>query len=229
MVSLTSLKSSPNMETPIMVDGFGAAVLESIRDPFSVVSPDYRILWANQTMAKAGRCPDEEAIGRICYDLLRGRSDPCPGCPMQEVLRSGRSYVSKKWEVSVNGATRWCKTRAYPVYGPDRQIRSVIMLVIDVTPKKGRPKTTFKSQPKPVPKSKTYLSKDLMRPQQPELTAREKEVLSLLVEGHSNVELSRILDISINTVKSHVAHIFDKLEVNDRTKAAVMATRNNLI
>ena len=60
------------------------------------------------------------------------------------------------------------------------------------------------------------------------LTAREIEVLRLLVEGHTNNEISRLLSISPHTVKSHIIHIFNKSGVKDRTQAAVWAIRNNL-
>ncbi len=49
------------------------------------------------------------------------------------------------------------------------------------------------------------------------LTAREIQVLQCLSEGASNPEISGMLNISFHTVKSHVIHIFNKLNVNDRT------------
>jgi DNA-binding CsgD family transcriptional regulator/ArsR family metal-binding transcriptional regulator len=61
------------------------------------------------------------------------------------------------------------------------------------------------------------------------LSSRELEVLCILAEGTSNNEISRMLDISPHTVKSHVIHIFNKLGVNDRTQAAVWAARHHLI
>jgi DNA-binding NarL/FixJ family response regulator len=61
------------------------------------------------------------------------------------------------------------------------------------------------------------------------LTARETQVLKLMAEGQTNMEISSVLMISPNTVKSHVTGIFNKLGVNDRTQAAVLATRFKLI
>jgi DNA-binding CsgD family transcriptional regulator/ArsR family metal-binding transcriptional regulator len=61
------------------------------------------------------------------------------------------------------------------------------------------------------------------------LTARELEVLRLLSQGATNLEISARLQISPHTVKSHVIHIFNKLGVDDRTQAAVWAARRNLI
>lgn len=61
------------------------------------------------------------------------------------------------------------------------------------------------------------------------LTNRELEVLKLLSVGMFNKEIAEDLSISERTVKNHVSNIFKKLEVTDRTQAAVFAIRNNLI
>nr|NJM00863.1 hypothetical protein [Desulfobacula sp.] len=61
------------------------------------------------------------------------------------------------------------------------------------------------------------------------LTHREMEVLKLIAQGYTNNEISGMLFISPHTVKSHMIHIFNKLGVNDRTQAAVTATRSELI
>lgn len=61
------------------------------------------------------------------------------------------------------------------------------------------------------------------------LTRRELEVLKLLAVGMYNKEVAEKLEISERTVKNHVSNIFKKLEVTDRTQAAVFAIRNNLI
>jgi DNA-binding CsgD family transcriptional regulator/ArsR family metal-binding transcriptional regulator len=61
------------------------------------------------------------------------------------------------------------------------------------------------------------------------LTPRELEVLRLVAEGASNPEISDQLNISPHTVKSHVIHIFNKLNVGDRTQAAVWAVRNRIV
>lgn len=62
-----------------------------------------------------------------------------------------------------------------------------------------------------------------------DLTRRELEVLKLLATGNYNKEIAEELGISERTVKNHVSNIFKKIEVTDRTQAAVFAIRNNLI
>jgi DNA-binding NarL/FixJ family response regulator len=56
------------------------------------------------------------------------------------------------------------------------------------------------------------------------LTAREREVLSLIVAGASNREIAEALYISERTVKNHITHILSQLNVRDRTQAALFAS-----
>lgn len=60
------------------------------------------------------------------------------------------------------------------------------------------------------------------------LTARETEVLELIAEGLINKEIACKLCISEKTVKNHVASIFRKLNVSDRTQAAIYAIKHNI-
>ncbi|MFQ3679613.1 MAG: response regulator transcription factor [Pseudanabaenaceae cyanobacterium] len=62
-----------------------------------------------------------------------------------------------------------------------------------------------------------------------QLSQREMEVLQLLVEGKSNPEIAASLYLSPNTVKTHVRGIMNKLAVDDRVKAAVVALREGLV
>ncbi|MFC8722520.1 response regulator [Kitasatospora sp. NPDC057198] len=58
------------------------------------------------------------------------------------------------------------------------------------------------------------------------LTDREREVLSHIADGRSNREIARALHLSEKTVKTHVSNILMKLDVADRTQAALWAVRN---
>ena len=72
----------------------------------------------------------------------------------------------------------------------------------------------------------------LAAPQKPSsgnLSGREEQVLEMLVQGAANKEIALQLNISERTVKAHVTSIFNKLGVNSRTEAAVMAVRQGLL
>ena len=76
-----------------------------------------------------------------------------------------------------------------------------------------------------------YLTKPLdARDQQmfPDLTSREREVLSLLAAGVSNSQIAQRLALSPKTVRNHVSSIFSKLQVADRAEAIVRARRAGL-
>jgi len=69
----------------------------------------------------------------------------------------------------------------------------------------------------------------LTREREEMLTQREREILGLVAEGLSNREIADKLVLSPETVKSHVAAILEKLNVSDRTQAAIYAVRNGLV
>ncbi|MBD1909448.1 response regulator transcription factor [Leptolyngbya sp. FACHB-16] len=69
--------------------------------------------------------------------------------------------------------------------------------------------------------------KDILMPKV-ELSPRELEVLKLIAEGHSNAEIASILYLSPNTIKTHVRSVLNKLGVNHRVEAAVLAVRHGL-
>jgi NarL family two-component system response regulator LiaR len=62
-----------------------------------------------------------------------------------------------------------------------------------------------------------------------DLTAREREVLALMVEGLNNPQIGERLSISVTTVRSHVSHILSKLGVSNRAEAIALALRNRLV
>jgi DNA-binding NarL/FixJ family response regulator len=62
----------------------------------------------------------------------------------------------------------------------------------------------------------------------PELTAREREVLSLIAQGDNNADIAQKLTITTKTVRNHVSNIFSKLQVADRTQAAIRAREAGL-
>lgn len=61
------------------------------------------------------------------------------------------------------------------------------------------------------------------------LTKREKEVLAYIADGLSNKEIATSLNITERTVKNHLFSIYRKIDVSDRTQAAIYVIKNGLL
>jgi two-component system NarL family response regulator len=72
-------------------------------------------------------------------------------------------------------------------------------------------------------------AKLVQRMSNPELSERELEVLRLMAQGMSNLEIGTALSIGESTVKSHVNRILSKLGVNDRTQAVIVAVKRGIV
>jgi RNA polymerase sigma factor (sigma-70 family) len=64
---------------------------------------------------------------------------------------------------------------------------------------------------------------------EPEITPREREILTLVTRGNANKEIAATLGISEDTVKQHVSRILMKLKVNDRAQATAEAIRRGIV
>jgi DNA-binding NarL/FixJ family response regulator len=63
----------------------------------------------------------------------------------------------------------------------------------------------------------------------PAITPREREILGLIARGRANKEIAAALAVSEDTVKRHVSHILEKLDVNDRAQATAEAIRRGIV
>lgn len=85
-------------------------------------------------------------------------------------------------------------------------------------------------QPSLIPAMNSQLlNRDTDKDKLSSLTNRELEVLVQVANGMFNKEIATNLNISERTVKNHISNIFKKIDVSDRTQAAVFAIKNNII
>lgn len=85
-------------------------------------------------------------------------------------------------------------------------------------------------QPKLIPLlNKRLVSRDMDKDKIDSLTSRELEVLIQVANGMFNKEIATQLNISERTVKNHISNIFKKIDISDRTQAAVFAIKNDII
>jgi NarL family two-component system response regulator LiaR len=89
----------------------------------------------------------------------------------------------------------------------------------------------YVGQPTLAPEAAQVLIQASRQPYKPgiDLTAREREVLVLLVEGRTNPEIAEILVVTKSTIKFHVSSILHKLQVSTRTEAVAKALQEGLL
>ncbi|MBI5594362.1 MAG: PAS domain-containing protein [Deltaproteobacteria bacterium] len=226
------------MEEPPIAPFWGNAphllsevVLQNIGDPVVFIDHDFQILWANHASTKT------EAIGKSCYEEFRRRREPCLRCPVEAMFGSGKAGVVEKWIPQPGSSGRWFEVRTYPISDQSGRVVCAFRICFDITNRRHaleKQKKYVETLEKTVEQTshgiaQTRLELKNMANLHPRLSRREMEVLRLMTEGFTNPEISQTLSMSAHTVKSHVIHIFNKLDVSDRTQAAVQAIRLRII
>ena len=100
-------------------------------------------------------------------------------------------------------------------------------------PKDSRP-SEIANAVKAIAAGGTYVPEDIqrifdMRQGVKSLSARELSIIQLAAKGFSNPEVGEMLGISVNSVKTHFRHIFEKMDVNDRMEAVTLAISRGII
>jgi DNA-binding CsgD family transcriptional regulator len=210
------------------------AVFEKVPDiAVNLLNKDFRVLWANEIMAvKVGRSLDE-LIGRPCYSAFRWRETPCEPCLLKIVSETKKPLRMERWLDLPGQERRYAEVRAYPVFDGQGLVKHVFELLIPLDQKKKdeeqrlRYVESLEGALRRVNAAGLAGSEESKTDEVPaRLTPREKEVLRLMAQGFSNKEIASILNISFDTAKTHVRNIFSKLNVTDRTQAAVWAVSN---
>jgi DNA-binding CsgD family transcriptional regulator len=139
-------------------------------------------------------------------------------------MKVSRNFTSKFPE---KHSERWkyqSKSKGFPERplweSPETQLRTYWIATKMLPPDNTR---AFPTKRKPKTKTKTQLMPAKNRRGMLGLTARETEVLSLIAQGKTNYEIGVILSACTGTICKHVEHILCKLDVRNRTAAAVIA------
>ena len=105
------------------------AALVSITDNVTLVDTDMRIVWANWSGGETACSLDDPIPGEICHQAVSGRDEPCPGCPVPDVLRTG---ATAEGEVACNNG-RIMRMTASPVRNEDGELVGVVQCARDIT------------------------------------------------------------------------------------------------
>ncbi len=165
-----------------------------------------------------------EVVGRRCHEVFCGRDESgnrvcCPHCPVLVMVQRGEQVAPRDMVVTARGGEqRWVNfsTLAAPAG------IGVLHLFRDVTDVHARRRMA----------DEILLGRlrapESLPPALQALTAREREVLSLLTRGADTREIAAALFISRLTARNHVHHILRKLETGSRAEAVAVALRQGM-
>ena len=107
-------------------------LLNAIPDSLTLISPDLKIVWANEGATATFDKTVFPYVGKHCYQVWHARSKPCKVCPVQRCFRSGETEVE---EVIMPDRRIW-DVRAIPLFGDHGEIKGVIEVARNITERK---------------------------------------------------------------------------------------------
>ena len=218
-------------------------LLENAPDVIVWFDSDLRMTNVNVAIERTTGTPPESLIGKTSSELGVPESlVPTWELVLRQVLRSGRGQAFVLTLRTAMGE-RVFESRIVPELGPDGSVQSLITISRDVTEQRRAEAERMAvyqqlvAQQNIVQELMGRLAEDRERLRErntvalqfDSVTDREHRILSLVAAGWSNREIGAELGFTTGTVKNHVARILSKLNVTDRTQAAVRAVELGLV
>lgn len=214
-------------------------LLESTADGAFAVDSELNIVYWNQAAEDMLGFDKSETIGYPCYQLLQGlderhrlfceahcsvaraisKRQPVPNYDIQALTRTGERQWLNMSIVAYRAEDKEGNTYILHLFRDstnNKDIEALFNKVLDVARNGNDSPAAHRPERK-------------LEPSFDEMTPREREVLSLLAEGHGTREIAQILFISPYTVRNHIQNILQKLHVHSRAEAVARAIRYGLI
>ncbi|KIX12352.1 PAS and helix-turn-helix domain-containing protein [Dethiosulfatarculus sandiegensis] len=227
---MLAAKSESSQARPTLESLMPMAILTSIQAPVHVIDRHFNLIWSNGFTGGKPEYRPGKIVGKKCHKALLGRDHPCPDCPVVDVFYTGHHQVREKLFTEINPTAHWREVHSFPIKDHKGRTLYAVKIGFDITSQK-QAHARMERYMYSLEKSLGDSSDRGIAPPGGTfgLTPRELEVLKLLAKGFTRENIAQILGISPNTVKTHVVHVYDKLDVSDRAQAAVMATRLEII
>ncbi len=214
--------------------------LETTADGAFIINEDLEIVYWNRAAQKIVGCNQSEVVGQPCYQVLQGQDEHhrliCRlRCHVAKIALHGESVANYDVRVhTASGDMRWLNMSifTYTEIKNNEENRFVVHLFRDINRKKDDER--FLQRVLEVARRYHGLPPEddaerQLSPSLESLTPRECEVFALLVKGHGTSEIAQILSISPSTVRNHIQHILQKLQVHTRLEAVTYAIKHDLV
>jgi PAS domain S-box-containing protein len=219
-------------------------LVENAPDPIVRRNRELRIQYVNSAVERVTGTPAGSLIGKTSGDLGMVESHVLPTWELllRQVLRTGREQAFEMKARTPTGE-RIFDSRIVPEPGPDGSVQSLLTISRDVTEQR-RAEANLSAVYQQLAVQQNRIQELLSRltpertpsreraplaPQLYRLSARERIILGRLAAGLTNREIGAEIGLTVGTVKNQVARILSKLNVTDRTQAAVRAVELGLV
>jgi len=215
-------------------------LFEALRDAADgafVIDEDLRILYWNKAAEAILGFDSEDVADRLCYQMLHGYDEGkrliCKArCQVAKMASMSRPVPNYDLHVTTKGGdNRWLNMSVFTYQLNSTYGKKVVVHLFhdlkhkDVDEKVLNHLVEVVNRYQDVPQKNS----DLIIPLLEELTPREREILTLLAKGNGTRDIAELLSISINTVRNHIQHILEKLQVHTRLEAVAIAIKHKLI
>lgn len=210
------------------------ALLERTADAAFVVSDNGEIQFWNKAAERLFGYPAEEVRHKTCYRVLQGTGPlgtrVChEGCSVMEC--AGKQTEIPNFDMSVkarSGRRLWINMSTLIFENPRTGGRLLIHLAHDIRQQKKTEQLVHKMLD--LSQQLSQLGEATVRPSPvSKLSEKEKHILRLFAEGKNSSEITKSLNITLQTLRNHLHHINQKLRTHNRLEAVMNAIQRKLI
>jgi PAS domain S-box-containing protein len=215
-------------------------LFEALRDAADgafVIDEGLRILYWNKAAETILGFGSDDMSGQFCYRLLHGYDEGrhliCKArCQVAKLASKSKPVPNHDIQITTKqGEERWLNMSVFTYRMDATNGKKVIVHLFHDLNHKEVDERVLSHLADVVNRYQDVPHKSLadweLLPEA--LTPREREILSLLAEGHGTRDIAELLSISVNTVRNHIQNILQKFQVHTRLEAVAFAIKHNLI
>jgi len=109
------------------------AIFNSITSPMHVLDADFRITMANKKLLEMENKTEEEIIGKLCYEILKGKKERCELCAVQKAIKTGKPATMEDKYFLANGSLGYFNFFAYPIFDENGELVEIVKTTTDIT------------------------------------------------------------------------------------------------
>jgi PAS domain S-box-containing protein len=211
--------------------------LKDAGDGAFVIDENLRIVYWNKAAEAIFGFNSDEVAGQLCYQLLHGYDEGrhlvCRAkCQVAKLALQSEPVPNYDIHVKTNrGDNRWLDMSVFTYRMDSSNAKKVIVHLFHDLNRREVDDRVLGQVVKAINRYHDIRYNNGARSEshQIPLTNREREILSLLVDGLGTRGIAELLSISVTTVRNHIQHILQKLQVHSRLEAVAIAVKNELV